>query len=186
MSERPRTTGARLASRGADVVLVTAREMRLLLGLLLVLFLTSETWRYIGRLSVPRFVLLVAITVIVALLVVGLGLRHTIGSPAVKRAVGRVAGEVLAFGAALFLVFVAIGVLSVDADLVREWTGEPAAVLVSLGLGRPPMVLSAPLLQVGGFLASFGALAFAVEVVADASTRQLLVGDLVEPPELAV
>jgi len=62
---------------------------------------------------------------------------------------------------------------------------EPAAVLVWLALGRPPMVLSAPL-PVGGFLACFGALAFAVEVVTDASTRQLLVGDLVEPGELAV
>lgn len=186
MTERLRAPGARLASRGADVVLVTVREMRLLLGLLLVLFLTSETWRYIGRLSVPRFVLLVVITLTVALLVVGLGLRHTIGASAVKRAITRVAGEVLAFGAALLLVFIVIGVLSVDADLVGEWTGEPAVVLVSLGLGRPPMVLSAPLLQVGGFLASFGALAFAVEVVTDVSTRQLLVGDLAEPGEPAV
>jgi hypothetical protein len=186
MSERPRIPRARLASRGADVVLVTVREMRLLLGLLLILFVTSETWRYIGRLTVPRFVLLVVITLTVALLVVGLGLRHTIGASSVKRAVARVASEVLAFGAALFLVFVVIGVLSVDADLVGEWTGEPTAVLVSLGLGRPPMVLTAPLLQVGGFLSCFGALAFAVEVVTDASTRQLLVGDLIGPGELTV
>ena len=36
MSERPGTVGAGFASRGADVVLVTVREMRLLLSLLLV------------------------------------------------------------------------------------------------------------------------------------------------------
>ena len=126
------------------------------------------------------------ITLTVALLVVGLGPRHTIEASAVKRAVTRVASEVLAFGAAIFLVFAIVGVLSVDADLVREWTGEPAAVLVSLGFGRPPMVVTAPLLQVGGFPACLGALAFAVEVVTDASTRQLLVGDLVEPGLLAV
>ena len=185
MSERPKAAGARVASRGADVVLVTVREMRLLLGLLLVLFVTSETWRYIGRLSVPRFLLLLSITVIVALLVVVLGLRHMIRSSAARAAITRVGGEVLAFGAALFLVFSLVGVISMDADLVAEWTGAPDAVLLSLGLGRPPMVLTAPLLQVAGFLASLGALAMAVEVVTDASTRRLLVGDLVEPGELA-
>jgi hypothetical protein len=150
------TARARIASRGADVVLVTVREMRLMLGLLLVLFVTSETWRYMGRLPVPRLVLLVLITLTAALLVVGLGLRHTLASAAVRRATTRVAVEVVAFGAALFLVFAVVGVLSVDADLVAEWTGEPGGVLLWLGIGRPSMVLTAPLLQVAAFLASLG------------------------------
>jgi hypothetical protein len=177
------TVRSRVAARGVDVVLVTVRELRLLLGLLLVLFVTSETWRYVGRLTTSRLVLFVLATLAGALLVVGLGVRRTVGRSAVRRATVRVAVEVLAFTAALFAAFTVIGVLSVDAGLVAEWSGSPDGVLVTLGVGSPPLVLTAPLLQVSGFLAALGGLSFAVEVISDADTRATIVRDLVDPDD---
>lgn len=180
-SRASRAGRARLAARGADVVLVTVRELRLLLGLLLVLFVTSETWRYIGRLPAERLLLFVLATLAVALLVVALGLRRTLDAPVVRRATVRVAVEVVTFAAALFLTFTVIGVLSIDAGLAAEWSGSHDGVLLSLGFGSPPLVVTAQLLQVAAFLAALGGLSFAVEVVSDPETRQTLVKDLVEP-----
>ena len=107
------------------------------------------------------------------------------GRPAVARATARVAVEVLTFGASLFAIFTAIGVLSIDAALVAEWSGSRDGVLLSLGVGSPPLVLTGQLLLVAAFLAPLGALSFAVEVIADAGTRYTLVRDLVEPADRA-
>jgi len=172
--------GSQLAFRGADVVLVTVRELRLLLGLLLVLFVTSETWRYVGQLTAPRLIFFVLTTFTAAMLVVGMGLRRTLDRSAVGRATVRVAVEVIGFGAILLVTFAVVGIMSVDAELVAEWSGSRDGVLVSLGIGSPPMVLTRQLLQVAAFLAALGALVFAVEVVSDEGTRDTLVRDLVD------
>jgi len=162
------------------------RELRLLLGLLLILFVTSETWRYVGRLASVRLLLAVLATVVAALLVIGLGLRRTLGRSAARLATVRVALEVLAFGAGLFGCFLVIGVLSIDAGLAAEWSGTADGVLLSLGVGDPPLVVTRQLLQVAAFLGSLGALAFAVEVISDADTRDTLVHDLLEPASAPV
>lgn len=174
------TVRSRVASRGADVVQVAVRELRLLLGLLLILFVTSEVWRYAGRLSPLRLVVLASATIAIALLVVGLGLRRTVDGPAAGRATIRVALEVLTFGATLFVTFVVIGTISVDADLAAEWSGHDGGVLVSLGIGHPDLVITRELLQVATFLAVLGVVVFAVEVIADAGTRHTLVHDLLD------
>lgn len=163
------------------MVLVTVRELRLLLGLLLVLFVTSETWRYVGRLTTIRLLLFALATLTAALLVVSAGLRRTLAGAAVRRATVRVGGEVIAFGAALFATFTIVGVLSIDAGLVAEWSGSESGVLASLGVGDPTLVITRQLLHVAAFLAALGALSFAIEVVADPGTRDTLISDLVEP-----
>ena len=173
-----RTVRSQVASGGADVVLVTVRELRLLLGLLLILFVTSETWRYVGQLPVVRVVLFTLATLGAAVLVVAAGLRRMVPRPAVRHATVRVAAELVAFGAALFATFAVIGLVSVDAGLAAEWSGRQGGVLLSLGVGDPPLVLTRQLLQVAAFLASLGALVFAVEVIADAGTRRTLLRDL--------
>jgi succinate dehydrogenase hydrophobic anchor subunit len=182
---RPDSSGARssIAHRGVDVVLVTVRELRLVLGLLLVLFVTSETWRWIGRLTAPRLALFMLVTLVAALLVVAVGLRRTVARPAVHRATVRVAGEVVGLGAILFGAFAAVGVLSVDAGVVADWSGSGNGILLSLGVGDPPLVLTRQLLQVSAFLAALGALAFAIEVIVDEGTRHSLLRDIVEPTE---
>ena len=180
---RSRTVRTQAVSRGADVVLVTVRELRLLLGLLLILFVTSETWRYVGRLTVPRVVGFTVATLVAAVLVVGIGLRRVLGGPAARRATIRVAAELIAFGTLLFVTFVVVGVLSVDAGLVAEWSGRPGGTVLSLGIGDPPLVVTRQLLQVAAFLLSLGALVFAVEVVSDSGTRRTLISDLIEPAD---
>lgn len=155
-----------------------------MLGLLLILFVTSEVWSYIGRLTTARLVILLSTVSAAALLVVVLGLRHTLVPAAVRSATIRVVVEVVTFGATLFVTFVVVGIISVDAGLAAEWSGGPSGVLVSLGIGSPPLVLTRPLLQVAAFLAALGALVFAVEVIADAGTRHTLVHDLVELPDI--
>lgn len=165
------------------MVLVTVRELRLVLGLLLVLFVTSETWRWIGRLTAPRLVLFSLVALAAALTVVAVGLRRTVARPAVARATVRVAAELITLGALLFGAFVTVGVLSVDAGVVADWSGTGDGVLLSLGVGDPPLVLTRPLLQVSAFLAALGALAFAIEVIVDEETRNSLLRDLVEPAE---
>ncbi|GAB3306556.1 hypothetical protein GCM10027451_13970 [Geodermatophilus aquaeductus] len=80
---------------------------------------------------------------------------------------------------------VAAEVVSVDAGLVAEWSGSRDGVLVSLGAADPPLVVTRQLLQVAAFLAALGGLSFAVEVIADAGTRETLVRDLVVRADVA-
>ena len=127
---------SRAVSRGADVVLVTVRELRLLLGLLLILFITSETWRYVGRLTVFRVVGFACATLIAALLVVGIGLRRILGRSGARRATVRVALELLAFGTLLFVTFTVVGVLSVDAELASCAENLQIDVVVAGERGR--------------------------------------------------
>jgi hypothetical protein len=178
-------TRSRVVVSLTDAVSVIVRELRLLFGLLLVLFITSETWRYVGRLSVFRTVLFMLATLAVALLVVVTGLRAMLERPVVRRATVRIAVEFISFGLALFVTFVIVGIVSVDAELVAEWSGSPDGVLVSLGIGSPPLVITRQLLQVAAFLGSVGALVFAVEVIADPSARRTLIRDLEEPTDEA-
>nr|WP_221380652.1 hypothetical protein [Actinoplanes polyasparticus] len=173
---------SRVASRSAEVVRVVVRELHLLLGLLLILFVTSEVWRYVGRLTPFRVTAVVLMIFAAALLVVVVGLRQTLQRSVVASATVRVATEILTFGATLFLSFVIVGIMSVDADLVAEWSGTEGGVIMVLGIGDPALVLTRQLVQVAAFLGSLGALVFALEVIADAGARHTLVHDLV--PEL--
>ena len=173
--------GARARARGADVVLVAVRELRLLLGLLLVLFVTSETWRYVGTLGALRLALVLAVTVGGTLLLTVAGLLRTLpptmGRRAVRHATLRVLGEVAGFGLVLVVGFLLAGLVTVDAALVAEWTGRDAAAIWSTGIGEPELVLTRPLLQVALCLSALGAVAFAVEAVVDPATRQTLLRD---------
>ena len=178
-------TRSRLRSRGSEVVLVAARELRLLLGLMLVLFVTSETWRYVGRLPLPRLLPLLAVVSGTALLVAVVGVRRVLSGldrSTRRRAVTRVALEVIGFGGAVLGVFTVLGAVTMDVALVAEWTGVPVGSVPSIGLGDVVVVTRA-LAQVAAFLAVLGALAFAVEVVLDPDTRDTLLADLLDQPQ---
>ena len=167
--------------------MVVVRELRLLLGLLVVLFMTAETWRYVGRLTGPRLAAVVLALLVASGLVVAVGLRRTyadsLTSEDVRRAIVRVAGETVGFGATLFVGFGLVGVVTIDAGVVADWTSGSGDVLVSLDLGRPPLALTRPLLQVSAFLAALGALTFSVEAISDPDARRSLLRDLVEPDD---
>lgn len=160
------------------MVLVTCASC-VFCSLLLILFVTSEIWRYVGQLDGVRVIPLALATCSAAVLVVGLGLRRTLDPSIVRRATVRITVETIAFGALLFATLVVVGVVSVDADLVAEWSGSDAGVLVSLSIGGPPMVLTRQLIQVATFLSALGALVLAVEVITDTGTRHAVISDLV-------
>jgi hypothetical protein len=71
------------APRGAvvgEALVLTARELRLVLTLLLVMFMTGEAWRYVGALTGPRLLVLIAGPVLAAFALIGVGLGRQLRS----------------------------------------------------------------------------------------------------------
>jgi hypothetical protein len=192
---------------------LTARELRLVLTLLLVMFMTGEAWRYVGALTGPWLLVLIAGPVLAAFALIGVGLRRQLrpaetvrvpsaakGEPApavvaprvayrrlVARARGRVWLETLLVSTAVAGLFGLLGLATVDADLTREWSGQASVqVLQSITILGEELVVSAALLQVAGFLGALAALMFALEVLVDEQSRHELIDDLLESYNQAV
>lgn len=91
--------------------------MRLLFGLLLILVLTSEVWRYAGRLEGVRLTILISCALGLAGILVGVGLRRTLPAAlprtVASRAALRVAAEAAIFGVLLSLLFSGLGFFTV-------------------------------------------------------------------------
>ena len=196
--------------RGAivgEALVLTARELRLVLTLLLVMFMTGEAWRYAGTLAGPRLLVLIGGPALTAFVLIGVGLGRqlrpaetvrvpgtTDGQPAravvapraahrrlVARARGRVWLETLSVSIAVAALFGFLGVATVDAELTREWTGQASVeVLQPVKILGEELVVSAALVQVAGFLGALAALVFAIEVLVDEQSRHELIDDLLE------
>jgi hypothetical protein len=214
-AERVRPAEFRTA-RGAilgEALVLTARELRLVLTLLLVMFMTGEAWRYVGALTGPRLLVLIAGPVLAAFALIGVGLgrqlgpaetvhvpdaakgepAHAVIAPRVahRRLVARVRGrvwlETLLVSIAVAGLFGFLGLATVDADLTREWSGQASVpVLWSITILGEELVVSATLLQVAGFLGALAALMFALEVLVDEQSRHELIDDLLESYTRAV
>jgi hypothetical protein len=187
---------------------LTARELRLVLTLLLVMFMTGEAWRYIGALTGPRLIVLIAGPVLAAFALIGVGLGRqlrpaetvrvpgggeVVGAPRVAhrrlvaRARMRVWLETLSVSIAVAGLFGLLGVATVDAELTREWSGHASVpVLQSITILGEELVVSAALLQVAGFLGALAALMFAIEVLVEEESRHELIDDLLEGYNRAV
>ena len=61
--------------------MLSARELRLVLTLLLVMFMTGEAWRYVGALTGPRLLVLIAGPVLAAFALIGVGLGRQLARP---------------------------------------------------------------------------------------------------------
>ena len=201
-----------IAPKGAvvgEALVLTARELRLVLTLLLVMFMTGEAWRYVGALTGPRLLVLIAGPVLAAFALIGVGLGRQLrpaetvpvpGEPTravmapraahrrlVRRARVRVWLETLSVSVAVAGLFGLLGLATVDAALTREWSGQASVpVLQSVTILGEELVVSATLLQVAGFLGALAALVFAVEVLVDEESRHELIDDLLESYNQAV
>jgi hypothetical protein len=200
-----------IAPKGAvvgEALVLTARELRLVLTLLLVMFMTGEAWRYIGALTGPRLIVLIAGPVLAAFALIGVGLGRqlrpaetvrvpgggeVVGAPLVAhrrlvaRARMRVWLETLSVSIAVAGLFGLLGVATVDAELTREWSGHASVpVLQSITILGEELVVSAALLQVAGFLGALAALMFAIEVLVEEESRHELIDDLLEGYNRAV
>ena len=191
-----------------EALVLTARELRLVLTLLLVMFMTGEAWRYIGALTGPRLIVLLAGPVLAAFALIGVGLGRqlrpaetvrvpgggeVVGAPRVAhrrlvaRARMRVWLETLSVSIAVAGLFGLLGVATVDAELTREWSGHASVpVLQSITILGEELVVSAALLQVAGFLGALAALMFAIEVLVEEESRHELIDDLLEGYNRAV
>jgi hypothetical protein len=74
-------------------LVLTARELRLVLTLLLVMFMTGEAWRYVGALTGPRLLVLIAGPVLAAFALIGVGLGRQLGPAETVHVPGAAKGE---------------------------------------------------------------------------------------------
>lgn len=75
-------------------------------------------------------------------------------------------------GGSVFLFFVLLGVLTVNASLVEVWTGAPATALLEVASSVRTYDITWEMLRVSGFLAVFSAFYFAVVSATDPAMRQ--------------
>jgi hypothetical protein len=184
---QPSRLRAQAVRRVAGALAVAVRELRLLFGLLLILFVTSEVWRYAGRLEVPRLAFVLFSVLVGAGMVIGVGLHRslppTVSRPIWRRAVLRVLTEVSTFGVLLCLLFSVLGFVTMDYSVVQEWSGAgPMQVLLDVSVLGQRLTLTPPLLQVSACLGALGSLVFAIEAVLDDETRAALLSDLIDGP----
>jgi hypothetical protein len=202
---RPQEARAPKGAIVGEALVLTARELRLVLTLLLVMFMTGEAWRYVGTLAGPRLLVLIGGPILTAFVLIGVGLGRQLrpaetvrvpgaaqGEPAravvaprvahrrlVARARGRVWLETLSVSIVVAALFAFLGVTTVDADLTGEWSGQASVeVLQLIKILGEELVVSAALLQVAGFLGALAALVFAIEVLVDEQSRYEVIDDL--------
>lgn len=202
-SARPaRRWRPRRAPKGAGQALgLFARELRLVFIVLLVLFVTSETWQVFGRLSGVRYAVLFGLLVVAAGVLGALNARQqavaAIADPRFERPVPRAAGatlarrllgrvwfEILVVGLAVCACLFVLGVLVVDAALLDVWVRDNPAARV-LELGSSGLVVSEPLARLVGVLGAVAALLFALEVLVDRDLRTDVTNDLLHDWESA-
>jgi hypothetical protein len=68
--------------------------------------------------------------------------------------------------------FVAFGLLTVTPDVLAAWIARPGDEVLTIGLAGRQLVLTAELLRLSAFLASFSGLYFTVVLVTDATYRE--------------
>jgi hypothetical protein len=187
---------ARLLSQLVSSLALLTRAIPLLMIFSVVLFLTVEMWQVFS--DVPLASLGVLAGLFVALGSAFLVLRL----PSEVRALEREAGDegpaldprqrlnvglvlfvsqalqVLLVSLAVGAFFVALGVLVVDANLMRSWIGSEGNVLLTLDLFGQKSIITEELLRVSGALAAFTGLYFAISMLTDEVYRREFLDEL--------
>jgi hypothetical protein len=188
---------ARLLSQLASSLALLMRAIPLLMIFSVVLFLTVEMWEVFSDLPPASFAILVG-------LFVALGTSFLIARvPREVRSLEREAGsegpelnrrqrlnvglvlfvsqamQVLLVSLALGAFFIALGVLIVDADLLRSWIGSGGNVLVTIDLFGHQGILTEELLRISGAIAAFTGLYFAISMLTDEVYRREFLEELI-------
>jgi hypothetical protein len=90
---RPQVPRARRGAVVGEALVLTARELRLVLTLLLVMFMTGEVWRYVGTLAGPRLLVVIGGPVLAAFVLIGVGLGRQLRPAETVRVRGAAEGE---------------------------------------------------------------------------------------------
>ena len=187
---------ARLLSQLASSLALLMRAIPLLMIFSVVLFLTVEMWEVFSDLAPVSFAILAG-------LFVALGTSFLIARvPREVRSLEREASEgpeldrrqrlnvglvlfvsqamqVLLVSLAVGAFFVAVGVLIVDADVLRSWIGSGGNVLVTIDLFGHQGILTEELLRVSGAIAAFTGLYFAISMLTDEVYRREFLEELI-------
>jgi hypothetical protein len=150
---RPKGRRRRPAASAREALELTARELRLVLTVLFVIFVTSESWQVFGRLSGVRYAVLIALFAVLAAVLGALGTRKAARAAAApaeglrrpvpdaaratlaRRLRRRAWFEVLVVGLAVSSGFLVLGALVVDETLTRAW----ATIEDDRGFARLPV-----------------------------------------------
>lgn len=190
----------RLTGQLARSLLLLARAIPLLLIFALVLFINAEMWQvFSGRatatLLAVGLLLAVVATAFLAARVPreverlerdvladgdGDGPGHAPAPPLTRRQRANV-GLVLLISHGLQIAvvtvaigafFVAFGMIVIDAEVARAWTGEAGEALLSVTVLDVPLRLTAELLRVAGAIAALSGLYYAIAVLTDGAYRE--------------
>lgn len=161
------------------------KAVPLLMIFSLILFLTPELWEVFSQLPDASLLLLIGVFValgsafLIARLpreVEDLERSADVDGPPLRRRqrvnVGLVlfvsqSLQVLLVALAVAVFFVIIGMLTIDAETVAGWTGDPANVLLDFPLAGRQAELTSELLRVAAAIASFTGLYFAISMLTD-------------------
>jgi hypothetical protein len=187
---------ARLLSQLASSLTLLTRAIPLLMIFSVVLFLTTEMWQVFSEVPAVSLGMLAALFVILgtSFLVARLpgevrSLEREAGGegPGLQRRqllnVGLVmfvsqALQVLLVSLAVGAFFVAIGLLLVDAEVLRSWIGSGGDVLVTFHFLGHDRILTEELLRVSGAIAAFTGLYFAISMLTDEVYRREFLDEL--------
>jgi hypothetical protein len=138
-ARRRRASGRGRTAR--DALQLVVRELRLVLALLFVLFVTGEAWQFFGRAEGARFVLLLGIFAGLAIVVGAIVARRETRTAIARVEPGRAVPararrtlkrrlrrrtwfETLVAAAAVSAFFFLLGIVAVDATLTQEWSSR--------------------------------------------------------------
>ncbi len=192
--------GRRLTGQLARSLLLLARAIPLLLFFSLVLFLTTEMWQVFAERSTAT---LIAVGLLLALLATAfLAARLPLevrqleadvssgsGAPSLRRSQRANVGLVLLIGHGLQIAvvtiaigafFTALGMITIDAETLQAWLGQPGEELLAFTVLDVPLLLSAELLRVAGAIAALSGLYYAISVLTDTTYREEFLGEITE------
>jgi hypothetical protein len=193
----------RLTRQLARSLSLLARAVPLLLFFALVLFLTTEVWQVFADrdggtlIAVGALLVLVAVGFVLARLPreverIERGSAAIRQGPPLRRMQRANVGLVLLISHGLQIVvvtvavaafFVALGMLVIDADVLRAWIGRPGDALLAVEPLGVPLRLTTELLQVAGAIAALSGLYFAISVLTDQAYRDEFLAELTEQME---
>ena len=191
-----RWVGARFFGQLASSIDLLSKAVPLLLLFSILIFPTTEIWEVFSQSPDLNYGILVGMFVLLGVVFLGARLPGEVGR--LEREAGeggpplngrqRVnvglvlfvsqALQVLLVSLAVGAFFVAFGMLTIDAEILRGWIGTPGDELISFEIGGDPLTITTELLRVSGAIAAFTGLYFAISMLTDEIYRREFLDEL--------
>ena len=191
-----RWVGARFFGQLASSFDLLSKAVPLLLLFSILIFPTTEIWEVFSQSPALNYGILVGMFVLLGVAFLGARLPGEVrrlereaggdGPPLRGRQrlnVGLVlfvsqALQVLLVSLAIGAFFVAFGMLTIDAELLRSWIGTSGDELLRFEIGGNPMTITSELLRVSAAIAAFTGLYFAISMLTDDVYRREFLEEL--------